>query len=109
MVAHPQRIGDGGERGIHRADADEEAGVDDIEIVEFVRLAVAVEHRGGGIVAEPAGAGLMRAAGQRNVVVHVEIAADQMLRLQADFAQHRAQLVVELVHRNLIVRRVGEA
>ena len=54
MIADPQGVGDGGERGVHRADADEETGVDDVEVVEFVRLAVAVEHGGRGIVAEPA-------------------------------------------------------
>ncbi len=108
MIADAQRVGDGGERGVHGADADEEAGVDDIEIVEFMRLAVAVEDGRAWVGAEATGAGLMGAARQGDVVVHIEVARHQMLRLQADLAEHAAQLVVKLAHRNLVVGSVGE-
>jgi hypothetical protein len=57
---------------------------------------------------EAACAGLVGAAGQRNIVLHIEIARRQMLRLQADLAEHGAQLVVELAHRNLVVRLVRQ-
>ena len=61
VVADAQRVGHRGQRRVHRADAREEAGVDDVEVVELVRLAVDVEHRGRGIGAEAAGAGLVGA------------------------------------------------
>src|SRR3954462_14825998 len=32
VVADPQRVRDGGQRGVHGADAREEAGVDDVEV-----------------------------------------------------------------------------
>src|SRR5215470_7243305 len=37
MLSHTNRIGHCGKRGVHRPDADEEAGVDHIQIVELMR------------------------------------------------------------------------
>src|SRR4029453_16701894 len=54
VVANAERVGHRRQRGVHRADAREEARVDDIEVVELVRLAVGVEHRRRGIGAESA-------------------------------------------------------
>src|SRR6188474_562458 len=44
VLADPDRVGHGGERRVHRADAGEEARVDHVEVVELVRLAVGIEH-----------------------------------------------------------------
>ncbi len=59
VLTHPDCIGDGRERGVDRADAWEEAGVYHIEIVEFVGLAVHIEHGAGRVAAEATGARLM--------------------------------------------------
>src|SRR3954462_8119746 len=47
VVADPQGVGDRRERRVHRTDAGEEAGVDDVEVVHLVRPAVDVQGRGG--------------------------------------------------------------
>ena len=60
VVPDAERVRHRGQPGVHRADAGEEAGVDDVEVVELVRLAVHVEHRRLGIGAEATGAGLVR-------------------------------------------------
>jgi hypothetical protein len=44
VVTNTWRIRYRGERWIHRPDTDEEAGVDDVRVVEFMRLATGVEH-----------------------------------------------------------------
>ena len=56
VVAHPQRVGHRRQRRVDRADAREEAGVDDVEVVDLVRAAVGVEHRRRRVEAEAAGA-----------------------------------------------------
>src|ERR1019366_10787671 len=73
VLAHADRVGHGGERRVHRAAAGEEAGVDDVQVVEFVGLAVDVENRGGGVGAEPAGGRLVSDPGHRGVYAHVVV------------------------------------
>src|SRR4051794_18839136 len=46
VVADPQRVRDGGQRRVHGTARREEARVDDVEVVDVVRLAVHVERRG---------------------------------------------------------------
>src|SRR5215472_15420354 len=79
VVGYAQGVGDGGEGGVHRADAGEEAGVHDVEVVQFVGLAVDVQDRGGRVGAEPAGARLMRAPRDRDAHVHVEVLAQDVV------------------------------
>src|SRR5215471_9555013 len=83
VIAHTDRIGDRGERGVYRADADKEARVHHVEIVELVRLAVRVQDGALGIRAEAARSGLMRAAGDWDIGLHVEVARNEMARMQA--------------------------
>ena len=45
VLAHPDGVGYGRERRVHRADAGEKAGVDDVEVVEVMGLAVDVRDR----------------------------------------------------------------
>ena len=52
VIAYPQRVGHDRERRIHRAARAEEAGIDNVEIVELVRFAVAIERARSWIVAE---------------------------------------------------------
>src|SRR5262249_16117761 len=44
MLGHTNRIGHCGKRGVHRPDAHEKAGVDYIQIVELMSLAVDIEN-----------------------------------------------------------------
>src|SRR6476660_5771714 len=60
VIPDAQCVGDGGERRVHRADAREEAGVDDVEVVHLVRAAVHVERGARRVGAEPDRAGLGR-------------------------------------------------
>src|SRR3954453_12915967 len=52
VVAHPQGVRDGRQGGVHGADAGEEAGVDHVQVVHVVGLAVDVQGARGGIAAE---------------------------------------------------------
>src|SRR5262245_51765533 len=52
VVADSQCVGHGGQRGVDSANAGEKAGIDHVEVVELVRLAVRVQHRRLGVAAE---------------------------------------------------------
>src|SRR5690606_36105352 len=59
VVTDPQRVRHGREGRVHRANARKETRVHDVEVVDLVRAAVDVEHRGGRIRAEATGPGLV--------------------------------------------------
>jgi hypothetical protein len=59
VIAHADRIGNRGERRVQRADADEETGVHDVEVVELVSLAVRVQYGALRVRSEAARPGLM--------------------------------------------------
>ena len=107
MVADAQGVGHRRERRVHRADAAEKAGVDDVQVVELVGLAVRVEDRRLRIVAEAAGARLVGDAAEVDLVLHVQIARDQVV-VHVEVVEHRLELVVELLLGDLVGRRVAE-
>ena len=80
VVADAQGVRHRGERRVHRARRGEEARVDDVEVVEVVRLAVGVERRARRVVAEADRAALVGYAGQRDALVEHRAARDQPLR-----------------------------
>src|SRR5437868_9550624 len=84
VISHADRVGDCGQRRVYRTDADKKARVHDIQIVELMRLAVDIEDGVFGIAAEAARAGLMGAAGDRYVGLHIEVARDQVLRMHPE-------------------------
>src|SRR5688500_6770938 len=53
VLAHTDTVGHRREGRVHGADAREEAGVDDVEVVDLVGLAVRIEHGRGGVGPEP--------------------------------------------------------
>ena len=53
MVSNPDSVGHRGQRRVDRADAREEARVDDVQVVDLVRPAIGVQNRRGGIGSEP--------------------------------------------------------
>ena len=67
VVAHAQGIGQNGQGRMHGATGREEAGVDDVEVVDLMRCAVHIERRGPGIMTKSDGAVLVcaRPAGGR--------------------------------------------
>ena len=83
VVADAQGVGHRGERGVHRPDAREAARVDDVEVVDLVRAAVRVEHGLRRVGAEAAGPGLVRAARDRDLVLEVGVARDQVVVVHA--------------------------
>src|SRR5215471_17422608 len=74
MLTYAERVGHRRQRRIDRADAREEARVDDIQVVQLVRLAIRIEHRRLWIAAKATRAGLVRAAADFDVVLHVHVA-----------------------------------
>ena len=93
-VGHPQCIGDDGQRRVDGADRGKEAGVRDIKIVEFVRLAVEIQHGCRWIGAEAAGAGLVRGAADRDVLAQIKATLEQV-RLRAHRLQQAFQLALQ--------------
>ena len=79
VVPHPNRIGNGGEGGIHRSDARKEAGIHDIEIVEVVGLAIDIQYRRSRIITKTASAGLMSHGGYRHGTLNINLAFNQMV------------------------------
>ena len=76
MVGYADGVGDDGEGWVYGAGGGEEAGVDDVEVVELVGLAVDVEDRRGGVVAEAEGAVLMADAFERDALFEVGVERD---------------------------------
>ena len=80
MITDSQRVGDDGECGIHRATGAKEACIDNIEVIELVRFAVAIERAGFRIVSKTDRAVLVRNAGKRNALAEEQIARERGLR-----------------------------
>ena len=68
-------------------------------------LAVEVQHRGGRIVAEAAGAGLVRYRPNTHGVLDINLALHQML-LEIELVQQPGEPAVEPLGRGWVVRRV---
>src|SRR5262245_9143065 len=109
VIADTEGVGHRRERRVHGADAGEEARVDDVQVVDLVRTAVDVEHRRRGIGPEPAGAGLVGAAGDGDVGLQVRMPGDEVVRVHAEVAEHRLELVVQPVAGGLVSHFVAES
>src|SRR5215472_2758936 len=96
VFTDPDAVGDGGQSWIDRPDAREEAGVGDVQIVDFVRLAVHVENGCRRVRPESARACLVSAGRERDVHAHVEVLVQHMVRGQADVIEDLLQLGVQI-------------
>ena len=92
MITDTHGVGHDGQRRIHRAARREEAAVDDIEIVEVVRLAVHIECRVPRIAAEAGRPALMGRAADRDILAEIERA-----RQDTGLSVHRLQYLFELL------------
>ena len=112
VVADAQRVGHDRQRGVHRAARREEAAVDDVEVVDIVRLAVHVERGGLRVVAEADRAVLVRHAGQRNALADEQVARGTRCSWHVDV--HRARAALHSFSRDqplvafVVVRRVAQ-
>jgi hypothetical protein len=88
VVANAQRIGDDGESWIYGAAGAEEARINNIKIVEFMRFAVSIERARFWIVAEADGAVLMRDPGERDALTEEQIPGKETF--MAIVSMHRA-------------------
>src|SRR5215467_15196985 len=79
MIAYAQRVGDDSKRWIYCAARAEKAGIDNVEIIEFVRFAVSVECAGFLVIAKTHGAVLVGDAGERNTLAEEQIASKKTL------------------------------
>jgi hypothetical protein len=77
VIADPQRVSHDGKRWVDCTARREEAGIHHIEVVDLVRLAVAVEHGGLRVVAEADCSVLVGNAGQRDSLTNVEVSREQ--------------------------------
>src|SRR5215831_6734525 len=83
MIAHADGVRHRSQSRIHRANAREEAGVDHSRIVQLMRLAVHVQYRRLRVFAEADCPCLMCHTANPNLILHVEIARDQMMWVHA--------------------------
>ena len=97
MVPYAQRVGDSSQGRVHRTDAWEKAGIDHVQVIQLVRLAVDIQGRRLRILAETAGSGLVRYPGHRDIVLHVGIARDQVVRMHTHVIEHGLEFVVQLL------------
>src|SRR6266496_2601102 len=79
VIADAQRVGYDGEPGIDRATRTKEACIDNVEIIQLVRLAIAIERARLRIVSEPDGAVLVRKSGKRNKLQEEQITREKTL------------------------------
>src|SRR5207249_192920 len=108
VIAHPERVRHDGERRVHRAARGEEAGVDDVEVVDLVRLAARVERRRPGVRAEADGAVLVCDAGERDATRHVGLERDQVMLLALDVLEQALELRRQSPVRLVVVRGVRQ-
>ena len=88
VITDAQHIRNGGQRRIQCTDAWEKTRVHDVKIVEFVRLAIHIQHRIFRVSAKAAGAGLMADARNGDVFAEIKIIRDQV-RVQVEMLQQR--------------------
>src|SRR5439155_17856154 len=79
VIAHAQRVGYDGEPGIDRATRAKEACIDNVEIIQLVGFAVAIERARLRVVAEADGTVLVRYAGERDALAEIQIAREEAL------------------------------
>ena len=107
VVADAEGIGHDRQGRVHGSARREEAAVDDVQIVDFVRLAVDVERGRLRIAAESDGAVLVRHARQRNSVSNKQVAGHEM-RVTVDVLEEVFELPNEPFMALAVVRRVAQ-
>ena len=109
MIPNAQRVSHGCQGRIHRADAGEKAGIDHVQVIQFMCLTVLIQGRRLWILPEATGSGLVRYSGNRNEALHVGIAMDQMVRVHAKVIEHGLEFVVEFLLCHLVIGCVAQS
>src|SRR6516225_8225744 len=78
VIAHAERVCHDGQRRIHSSAGGEEAAVNDVQVIELVRLAVRIERRSLRIAAEPDRAVLMRYTREGDSIADEQVSRDQV-------------------------------
>src|SRR5262245_46037963 len=94
MIAHAQGVCHRGKRWVHCADAWKKAGVDDVQVFEFVCPAIPVKHGCRGIVAKATSPHLVGDATQVNLILHIQISRDQVV-VHVELIEKRLQLLIQ--------------
>ena len=76
MIADSQSIGYDRKRRIDRATGDEEAAVDNVQVVKLMRFAILIERACPRIISDPHGADLMRYPREGDSLADEEIARE---------------------------------
>src|SRR5262249_53393177 len=77
MIAHAQSVGHNCQGRIYRSTRTEHAAINHIQIIDFMRLTIAIERARPGVVAEPDRAVLMRDPGEWDALTEEKIAREQ--------------------------------
>src|SRR6516164_7846439 len=93
VIADPERVGHRGQRRVDRPDAREEARVDHVQVVELVGPAVRVQDGTVAVGAEPARPSLVRAPGDRDLVLEIGVVGEEVIAVHPKVGEHLLQLV----------------
>ena len=108
VVADAQRVGHRRQRRVDRPDAREEARVDDVQVVQLMRLAVDVQHRRCGMGAEAARPRLVRDARHGDLVLEVGVMGQQVVVVHAEVPEHRLEHIEQPVPGLVVGRLIGD-
>src|SRR5262245_43151917 len=79
MVSHPKGIGHDGQRRVDGAARWEEAGIDNVEVINVMGLAVGIEGGALGVAAKTNRPVLVRHSGKRNTLTDKQVSGKQPL------------------------------
>ena len=107
MIRNPNGVSDDRQRRIDRTCRYKAGSVDDIEIIQVMRLAMRVKHAVCGVGAHAAGSVLMANALQRDTFLEVRVQRDGSRRMPGPL-KNIDPTVFEAIERLNIIRRVRE-
>jgi serine protease Do len=107
VVGDADGVGDDGQRRIHGTGRNKTGGIDNVEVIEVVRLAVCIEHARGGIITHAAGAILVADTFKRDALLEVGMQWN-MRGGVARALQHIDPPILEPVEGLNVVGRIGK-
>ena len=114
VVADAQRVGDDSQGRVHRPARGEKAAVDNVKIVDVVRLAIDVQGAAQRVGSEADRAVLMSHTGKRNLLPDKEISVEEALvatgtmNIAGRLLHYYGKLVLQTFMRLEIIRRITQ-